>query len=173
MKALILYESFYGNTRKIAYAIAKGMSQQVICSVLQVNQVTSSQIKNIDFLVAGSPTIGFHLSPALYKLIDSLPLKFLAGMKIAAFDTRIISDISTYSAQPVYISCYAHSANLIADKLVEKGGQLVALPQGFLVHTPKGPLMDGELHRATLWGALLIINRHHVIGEFHRNRTLR
>lgn len=171
MQALIVYESFYGNTRKIAYAIAKGISQNEACQVLQVNEVSINRLMQTDFLIVGSPTVGFHLSPVVFKLIDSLTYNSLAGIYIAAFDTRIQTDGSSFTAQPIFLTSFTHSAIQIAEKLVEKGGLLITAPQGFLVHTPKGPLVDGELHRATLWGALLTRNYHQHLTKKHRLTT--
>lgn len=168
MQSLILYESFFGNTRKIAFAIAKGIGQNESCQVLQVKEASFNRLMKIDFVVVGSPTIGFHLLPAVFKFIDSLTNNSLAGIKIAAFDTRIKADGSSLYAQPIFLTAYTHAASYIAERLAEKGGRLIAAPQGFLVHTPKGPLVDGELHRATLWGALLTKDYHQKNKKYHR-----
>ena len=60
MKALIVYDSVYGNTEKIAKAIGGAITGEV--RVLRVDESNSAELESIDLLIVGSPTQGGRLS---------------------------------------------------------------------------------------------------------------
>ncbi len=55
MKALIVYDSLYGNTEKIARAIAAAITPSSDVKVLRVSEVAPSELGSIDLLIVGSP----------------------------------------------------------------------------------------------------------------------
>jgi len=57
MKALIVYDSMYGNTEKIAKAIGHAIVDDV--KVLPISEANLAKLESIDFLIIGSPTQGF------------------------------------------------------------------------------------------------------------------
>lgn len=56
MKALIVYDSMYGNTEKIAKSIGGAITGDV--KVLRISEVIPSELESLDFLIVGSPTQG-------------------------------------------------------------------------------------------------------------------
>lgn len=44
----------------------------------------------------------------------------------------------------------------MARKLRSRGYEILSAPESFFVVDMKGPLVDGELERATAWGASLV-----------------
>jgi flavodoxin len=58
MKTLIVYDSMYGHTERIARAIGDVMTGDV--RVLRASEVSPSDVKSIDLLIVGSPTQGFR-----------------------------------------------------------------------------------------------------------------
>jgi len=140
MKALVVYESAYGNTEKIAKAIGGAITGDV--EVLRVSEADPSDLKTIDLFIVGSPTYAGRPTPAIRDFINKVPESSLQGIKVAAFDTRL-------STRMVKILGYA--AGKIASSLKKKGANLIAEPEGFFVKGNKGPLKEGELERATAW----------------------
>jgi len=140
MKALVVYESAYGNTEKIAKAIGGAITGDV--EVLRVSEADPSDLKTIDLFIVGSPTYGGRPTPAIRDFINKVPQSSLQGIKAAAFDTRL-------STRMVKILGYA--ASKIASSLKKKGANLITEPEGFFVEGGKGPLKEGELERATAW----------------------
>jgi hypothetical protein len=93
------------------------------------------------------------------EFLDRIPRKGLAGVRVAAFDTRM-SNAKMQSAvtSPVtrfFVKVFLHrfAAGPIAAELQKKGGKSVTAPEGFFVDDTEGPLEDGELERATNWAA--------------------
>ena len=87
MKALIVYDSTYGNTEKIAKAIGAALTGEV--KVLRAGEVNPAELNAFDLLVIGSPTYGGRPMPSVAELLNKIPESAIKGKNIAAFDTRI------------------------------------------------------------------------------------
>ena len=140
MRVLLVYDSMYGNTEKIARAIGDAFTGDV--KVLRANEVNLSELGQPDLLVVGSPTQGGRPTPAIANFLDKLPGASIAGVKVAAFDTRLPTK---------WVGIFGYAAGKIAESLKGKGGNLVTSPQAFFVKGKEGPLKDGELERAAGW----------------------
>ena len=142
MKALIVYDSVYGNTEKIARAIAEAITPSYEVKVLGVGEANPSELASTDLLVIGSPTHAGRPTPAVQDLLNKVAKPALQGINVAAFDTRI---------QTKLVGVFGFAAGRIARNLKKKGGTLIASPVGFFVTGGKGPLKEGELERAAGW----------------------
>jgi flavodoxin len=141
MKALILYDSVYGNTEKIARAVAEAITPSGEVKVLQVGEANPSELESTDLLIVGSPTHAGRPTPAVQDFLNKVP-KLSQDINVAAFDTRITTKL---------VRVFGYAAGRIAGNLKKKGGTLIASPEGFLVTGTKGPLKEGELQRAAGW----------------------
>ena len=157
MKALVVYDSFFGNTEKIAQAIGQGLGSQGEVEARRVGDVTPQQLAGVQLLIVGSPTRGFRASEATMKFLNSIPAGGLRGVKVAAFDTRLtVKDMGSPILTFVFwLKLGNYAANVIAGALQKIGGELVLPPEGFFVKASEGPLKDGELERAGEWGRKL------------------
>jgi flavodoxin len=151
MKALIIYDSFFGNTEQIAQAMGKGLGSQKDVEILRVSQVKPEQLTGLNLLIVGSPTRGFRPTPAIAKFLGNIPRRGLKGVKVAAFDTRIAVDDIDSRILPPLVKVFGYAAKPIADKLQKKEGELAIPPEGFFVKGTEGPLKEGELERAADW----------------------
>jgi len=147
MNALVIYDSVFGNTEKIAQAIAAALGTQAI----PVSQADAGQLTGLDLLVVGSPTRGFRPTEGISKLLNGLSKNHLIGMRVAAFDTRIVLEEIDSKALRFLVDKGGYAASTIAKTLAKKGGQLAAPGEGFYVTGEQGPLKDGELERAAAW----------------------
>lgn len=150
MKALVIYDSAYGNTEKIAQTIAQSLLE---VEVVRVGDATLGQLDGIETLVVGSPTQGFTMTKPTRSFLKSIPAGGLKGIRVAAFDTRFteakIKEIGWFLASMV--SVFGYAAKPIGAQLEKKGGVLAAPPEAFFVDDSEGPLVDGELERAREW----------------------
>ena len=87
MKTLVVYDSQYGNTEKIAKAIGGGIGGDV--KVIRSPEVTESDLASLDLLIVGSPTQGGRPSKTIQDFLSALPASSVKGKKVAAFDTRV------------------------------------------------------------------------------------
>jgi flavodoxin len=151
MKALVVYDSVFGNTEKIAQAMGQALPAELGAEVLRVGDVQPAQLTGLDLLLVGSPTRAFRPTPAITKLLGSVQPGMLQGTRVAAFDTRIApEDIKSVVLRKV-VSFMGYADKRIADKLRRAGGAQAIAPEGFFVQDSEGPLKDGELERAGEW----------------------
>jgi flavodoxin len=148
MKALIVYDSQYGNTEQVARRIADAVGGTAV----RVGQANAATVKDYELLIVGSPTQGGRPMPAVKQFVDSIPAGALSNLGVAAFDTRIPAK----GFLKVLLGIIGYAAGKLATPLRAKGGRQVAPPEGFLVKDKEGPLLDGELERADAWARTLI-----------------
>jgi flavodoxin len=148
MKALVIYESIFGNTEKIARSIGEGVGAKVV----QVSAVKSEDLAGVELLLVGSPTRGFRPTDGMKKLLKDLSPGSLKGVGVGGFDTRMDVDEVDNKVLTFMEKIFGYAAEPIAKTLVQKGGRQVIPPAGFIVKASEGPLRDGELERAREWG---------------------
>ena len=157
MKAVVVYESLWGNTAAIARAIAEGIGPEA--RALSTAEATPEVIRDAKLIVAGAPIQGFSLpndrmragiktdmdpapdlsAPTLRSWLQHLP----AGHgRSAAFDTKIRWSPGS-------------AASVIDRELAKAGYAPVVSSEHFIVAGQHGPLREGELERARLWGGRL------------------
>lgn len=139
MKALVVYDSNYGNTYMLANAIAKELDTKAI----SVTDFVKEDMDGIKLLVVGSPINGWRPTDKISKFLSTLNVIGLKGVNVAAFDTR------------VKLFIHGDAASKISQGLEKAGGELVAKPQGFIVEGTEGPLHEGEVDKAIDWAQSL------------------
>lgn len=151
MKPLVIFDSFFGNTEKVAEAIGQALGARV----LRLSDAKPEDLNDVDLLIIGSPTRAARPTPKMTEFLQNLPSDALRDRKVAAFDTRIAAkDIKSPGARfflGLFISLAGYAAKPLAKSLEQKGGKPIADPDGFYVLDSKGPLKDGELNRAKKW----------------------
>jgi hypothetical protein len=171
VRVLVVYESMFGNTERIARAVGAGLAAPVDglpghdVEVIEVGAAPDRLGRDVDLLVAGAPTHAFGLSrPSTRR--DSVksatgPLvstgrglrEWIAGLeaegtpRVAVFDTRM--------GKPAFLRFTPHGSR-VATKLLRARGLPVSLgADHFWVTDTTGPLAAGEEERARTWGATL------------------
>ena len=140
MKVLIVYDSAYGNTEKIARAIGGAIAGEV--KVLRPGEVNPPDLQSLDLLIVGAPTQGGRATLAIQDFLNKLPERAVKGVSVAAFDTRFSTKL---------VKIFGYAAGKIAESLKRKGGNLIVPPEPFFVKGREGPLKEGELERASVW----------------------
>ncbi|AXH95634.1 flavodoxin family protein [Ornithinimicrobium avium] len=158
MKALIVYESAWGNTRAVAEALAAGLEDSATTEVVDVEWAPALAGLEVDLLVVGAPTHAFGLSRAGTRqdahrrggaqlstgVREWLDAATTASLRVATFDTHVRHPNLPGSA-----------ARKAAKRLTRAGCTVVTEPTSFWVDDYEGPLLPGELDRAREWGSML------------------
>jgi len=94
--ALVVYDSLYGNTEKIARALATGLkSGGVKVDVTRVDSVKFDELVGVDFLCVGSPVHAWNASKPTKIFLEHLKnVEGLSGKKAFAFDTKVKSRLA-------------------------------------------------------------------------------
>lgn len=156
MKAAVIYDSVFGNTQKVAQAVAASLGGAGETDLLRPSEADASGLAGVNLLVVGSPTRGFRPTEAMSNWLRSLPSNGLRGVSVAAFDTRFKADEIESAGVRLIVKSGGYAAKRIASRLTRAGGTLVAPPEGFYVEDTEGPLKPGELERAAAWAAALV-----------------
>ncbi len=141
MRSAVVYELRYGDTARIAQAIATSLEAAGPVRLVEAAKENSFDVEGIDLLVVGGPTEGHGVSPTLRAILAKVRPDSLEGVAAAAFDTRF--------RWTVLLS--GSAARGIAKTLEAKGARLVAPPESFFVRPSYGPLLEGEIARAAAW----------------------
>ena len=145
MKTLIVYDSAYGNTEKVARAIGDAVMGEV--EVLRVGEVNSSELKIYDLLIFGSPTQGGKPTRVISDFLSQITAPIFQSVKSAAFDTRLSKK---------WVGIFGNAASGIANRLKANGLTLIVPPEGFFVKGTKGELENGEVEHAAVWAKEII-----------------
>jgi flavodoxin len=152
MNTLIVYDSQYGNTERIAQTIADTLRAFGQAQAVRADPAHLISFQGVDLLIMGSPTQGFRPTSAMQSFLGSVSSQQLRGLAVACFDTRVRGFLWKRSAAP-------HMVRLLRTKGVEP----LVPPESFFVEAMKkeGPLEASEVERATRW-ALGICQQHEV-----------
>jgi flavodoxin len=149
MNTLVVYFSKFGNTQKVAQAVADTLQSAGAARIVSLDDLTAADLDGADLVVMGSPTHRMNLPEAVRPVFESLPKRLLRGTPYAVFDTSYkMSDfLSRFTA-----------AKKLSQKLRKLGGKRIVPPETFYVEEREGPLYEGEIERAQEW-AESILNR--------------
>jgi flavodoxin I len=157
MKVVVVYDSAFGNTEKVAQAIGQAIGSPEEVKTVRVGNVVPDQLAGLTLLVVGSPTLKFSPLGTITGFLKGIPNNGLQGVKVAAFDTRIPeSRINEIRILAFFVKIFGYAAKPIADRLVKKGGELAVPVEGFYVADTEGPLLEGELERAAGWARQIV-----------------
>jgi len=140
MKTLIIYDSLYGNTEKVAQAIKGALTGEVIMQ--RMTEANLAELQPGDLLIIGSPTQGGTSTKVTQEFLKNITGDNLKNIRVGVFDTRLTQKM---------VGIFGYAAGKIGDILKKKGVSLVGNPVGFYVKGSKGPLKEGELERVTDW----------------------
>ncbi|SDS16060.1 flavodoxin family protein [Agrococcus carbonis] len=157
MRALVVYESLWGNTEQVARAIADRL-RRTMGSEAVTTDAAPTNVDGFDLVLAGGPTHAFSMSrpSTRQNAVDQHGAPHAPGRGVrewlgaleraprgtlaATFDTRVDKPRLPGSA-----------ARAAKQELRSLGFEILAKQQTFRVHDYAGPLVDGELARAADW----------------------
>lgn len=160
LRALVVYESMFGNTQAIAESIGAGLETGAEVALVEVGSAPEHLPASVDLLVVGGPTHAFGMTRPATRVAASAEgsvvmspdvgirewLALLSdrrgGVRAATFDTRATKGRRLPGS----------AARGAAKLLHQRGYPPLAPPQSFYVQGTLGPLVEGESDRAHRWG---------------------
>ena len=157
MRALVVYESLWGNTEKVARAIAAELAVTMQVDVVDVDSAPNT-IAGYDLVAVGGPTHAFSMTRVSTRQTavkqngaPSAPQRGIREwldvltptenhVKAVTFDTRANAPRLPGSA-----------ARAAKQELGSLGFEIPLKQKTFRVHGYEGPLVDGELEKAAVW----------------------
>lgn len=145
MKTIVIYDSIYGNTEKVAKEIGKKIKGSKVSRITEIKK-----INDYELVIVGSPTHAGRPTPEMKKFLDSIPKDGLKGIKVAAFDTRADLKKASFFLK-IFAKILGYASPRIMKIMVQKGGIEFCKPEGFFVEDKTGPLSVGEIERSSRW----------------------
>lgn len=156
MKIMVIYDSVFGNTEKIAQAVGNTLGSPENVGIFRITDVKPEYLNGMDLVLVGSPTRGFRPTKPITDFLKQIHKDALKGVKVAAFDTRVSVAVVKSAVLTFMVNLFGYAAQPIANQLKKKGGYLLLPPEGFFVKDREGPLKEGELNRAVDWAKLIL-----------------
>jgi len=151
MSSVVIYDSAFGNTEKVARAVAAVLGEVGDCRLVPVGEARPADVSDAALLVIASPTQAFNALPSVNHFIGSLTDDVLANKAVAVFDTRIALEDIPSAPLRWAVKVGGFAADHMAKHLRSRHAKLVLEPEGFCVGDKEGPLKPGELDRAVAW----------------------
>jgi len=131
-RAMVIYDTKFGNTEKIARALALGIEKQrVKVDCVKADEVDVDKLVEYNFLAIGGPTHTFGVSKPMKAFLKKLKNVDIKGKKAFAFDTK-------------YKSRWAGSAGKGIGKTLKRLGMSIVKPHSSAIVTgSEGPLDEG------------------------------
>jgi hypothetical protein len=166
MRALVVFESVFGDARTIAQAIANGLSAHVPVDVVAATEAPAEIGPDVRLLVVGGPNHALSMPrqstrEGAVKTYGAQIVDTTRGLKEWLNDVRVggsgtlAAAFDTRSDHPKLIVKMDHAARTEEKLLRALGLTIIAPAEHFFVSDAKGPLVDGEEDRARRWGAAL------------------
>jgi hypothetical protein len=172
MKALLVYESLFGNTEQIARSVAEGLARRLPVETVRVGDAPLTLGSDISLVVVGGPTHAFGHSrvdtravPAerasgvvthgrgLRDWLEALHVG-ASGVAAAAFDTRV--------NRPRLPGSAARAADR---QMRRQGMHPIVVPHSFHVRGTTGPVVEGESDQARRWGEQVAVELLHGLAR--------
>ena len=161
MRALVVFETSYGNTRQVAERIRDGLAETMDVDLRSTEDTRPVDLAAYQLVVLGGPThaLGMSTPESRAQAHGRSGTSATEGLRdwlfrigpdyagaVAAFDTRT----GRHRRWP------GSASRAVAKELRRTGVRLLDR-RSFLVATATGPLRDGELYQARLWGTGLAV----------------
>ena len=161
MKALVVYESMFGNTKTIADAIAEGLSDHMEVETVEVSGAPTQIPREVSLLVTGGPTHAFGMTRTGTRQEAATETREPLVSRGIGLREWLESRLSGDCTIATFDTCFKKArllgtAGRAAEKRLRKlGFDVIARAESFYVGGTTGPLQQGEIERARQWGSTL------------------
>jgi flavodoxin len=145
-KGIVIFDSNYGNTEKVARALATGIKQGgVEIDCVSINGADVKKLIEYNFLAIGGPTHIASMSKPMKEFLEKMAAVDVRGAKGFCFDTRNPSRFNTFDMNS--------AAKRIEKKMKKMNVKMIRPRESALVEGREGPLHNGVEDRFTRIGA--------------------
>ncbi len=135
-KAIVIYDTRFGNTEKIAKSLSKGLKEEgVEADCVKIDEVDVDKLPEYDFLAVGGPTHMASMSEPMKEFLEKLKTVDIRGKKGFCFDTRNHSRFNRFDLNS--------AAKRIEKKLKKMKVRMIEPRESAIVEGREGPLEEG------------------------------
>ena len=167
VRALVVYESMFGNTERIARAIRDGLRQRVPTEIVPAYRAPTVIPADVRLLVVGGPTHAFSMTRVSTRqearkqqeVVMPIEVGIREWLDALATDTRSTTgrrsrdlEVATFDTRIAKVRRLPGSAARSAGKLLRRMGFRLISTSSFFVDETIGPIREVEIERAGRWG---------------------
>ncbi len=142
-KILIIFDTQFGNTRKLAFEIATGIQQnsEFMSKVIEGHELDKEDLSDYHGILFGGPTRAFRATRGAMNSIKRAAKMGIDGKVVSTFGTYMIGN------QSRGVKAMDKKLRKVAD-----GARVISPGCSAKVEGPTGPIASGEIERAQEWG---------------------
>ena len=138
MKIIIIFDTFYGNTQKVAELYRDNL-QEFQPSLVKVDVVSQEIIDEADLIILGAPTRAFNMTKKMKKILKKYTYKDTYFM---VFDTRANLDDVDSKLLLKLVSKFGYAAEKMESRLIRKEALKIMDYQYYYIKDTEGPLYE-------------------------------
>lgn len=146
-KIIVVYESKFGNTRRVAETIVEGINEIVRAEAVlkEPDQIEPEEVLDYDLILIGSPNHYGGPTRGIREFIDGLGKIGLEGKLVAVFDTYLGTGF------------FEKAVKRMEKRIDEKATGLDLIVPGLSIRVEKsrGPIAEGELPKCRDFGKII------------------
>jgi len=157
MRALVVFETSYGNSRQVAEAIRDGLAETMEVELRNVQDAATQSLSSYQLIIVGGPThaLGMSTPESRAQAQGRKPTDADRGSGIRDWLPRLGPEyagaVAAFDTRSGRHRRWPGSASRAIEKALRAAGVKLLDRRSFLVTTATGPLRDGELYQARLW----------------------
>lgn len=148
MKKIVIFDSYFGNTKIIAETIAEVLE----CEIIKAQAFNVDVVNTYDLLVIGSPTRAFSPTKEVKDLVKKISKD---GPRVALFDTRVEMNDSVPKFLRFMAKRFGYSNDTLEKIIKRKHINSISFSEEFYVKDSEGPLLDGEVEKAKKFAVII------------------
>jgi flavodoxin len=148
MKKIVVYDSYFGNTKLIAETIA----QELECETIKVQAFNEEVINSYDLVTIGSPTRAFSPTKEIKSLVKKISRD---GPRVAFFDTRVEMNDSVPKFLKFMAKRFGYANDTLEKIARRKKLKAISYSEEFFVKDTEGPLLEKEVERAREFATII------------------
>jgi len=163
MRALVVFETSYGNTRQVAEMIREGLGETMDVDVRSADDTRPIVLADYQLVVVGGPThaLGMSTPESRAQAQNRKPVDAdsTGGLRdwLSRLGPEYAGAVAAFDTRSGRHRTWPGSASRAVAKELRRVGIRLLDRRSFLVSTAKGPLRDGELYQARLWATGLAV----------------
>lgn len=141
MNVLIIYDSFFGNTKQVATYYQKEFEKEHYVALKSVKDVEKANIEQFEIIIFGSPTRAFNMSANIKKLLKNKSLPFTNKL-VFAFDTRTLVKEGEMRFLVRLMKWFGFAGEKIEKLLIKRKAKIIMKYTFYYVLDSEGPLEE-------------------------------
>jgi flavodoxin len=138
-RGIVVYDSNFGNTEKIARALTQGLREAMEVDCLRIDEVNIETLPEYRFIAVGGPTHIIRTSKSMKNFLERLESVNLRGLKGFSFDTRNESRMNSR----LMFGLENSAARVIEKTLKRRNVKIIKPRHSAIVEGREGPLHKG------------------------------